>query len=99
MAQICTYCFYENEIRTYNVNGKCDVCSSTDWIDEEELKLKLTSDEMIYLRNLLDRKGKALYKDLQGYMPDYERQRQEEVLEFVLNLKYKFVGFIRTHGI
>jgi hypothetical protein len=31
--EICSQCWYQNECVTYNVNGRCDRCGGTDWID------------------------------------------------------------------
>jgi len=31
--QICSQCWYQHELVTYNVNGRCDRCGGTDWID------------------------------------------------------------------
>jgi len=31
--EICSQCWYQHERVTYNVNGRCDRCGGTDWID------------------------------------------------------------------
>jgi hypothetical protein len=31
--QICTQCWFQHERVTWNINGRCDVCGGTDWID------------------------------------------------------------------
>lgn len=41
---ICSSCWYENEVVTYNVNGRCDRCNGTDWIDAG-----ITSDQQVVI--------------------------------------------------
>ncbi len=30
---ICSYCWYEQELIVWNVNGRCDNCGGIDWIE------------------------------------------------------------------
>lgn len=33
--QLCAACWFEDEIPVENVNGRCDRCGGTDWLDYE----------------------------------------------------------------
>lgn len=41
---ICSSCWYQNERVVYNVNGRCDVCSGTDFVDAG-----ITSDQQVVI--------------------------------------------------
>ena len=50
MDEICEACWYQNEKIRYNINGKCDTCGGTSFIDPG------TSDD----RNLIQEKIDAI---------------------------------------
>ena len=100
MAQICSTCIDQDEIRTYNINGRCDRCSGTDWIEEEDSEvIKLTSEELAYLRNILGKKARSICKTIYSGIPEYEQERMIEDLEFVKTLRQKIQRFMHRNGI